>query len=273
MPTDSAGEQPVELLQELGLKEYESKCFVGLTRVTEATAKEISEIAEIPRTRVYDAMRVLESRGLVEVHHSTPQQFRAVTVEEAIETLRSTYESRFDELEQHLERLQPVEREPESTAHEVWSLSGQAGITSRSQQLLADADEEIISIVGTKGPLETKTIQRLNQAVDRGVDIYLGALDKEMRARLTESIAGAAVFESELGWLQNDIDAEGSHPAISRVLLIDRNVVLLGSLGPAMGEATERAIFGRGFTNGLLIVLRRILATGLGTEGSLPKQE
>jgi sugar-specific transcriptional regulator TrmB len=61
MPADNAGEQPVELLQELGLNEYESKCFVGLTRVTEATAKEISGIAEIPRTRVYDAMRVLES--------------------------------------------------------------------------------------------------------------------------------------------------------------------------------------------------------------------
>lgn len=35
-----------------------------------------------------------------------------------------------------------------------------------------------------------------------------------------------------------------------------------------MGEATERAVFGRGFDNGLLIILRRILATGLGIKGS-----
>ncbi len=38
-----SGHNPVELLQQLGLKEYEAKCFVTLTRVPEVTAKDISE--------------------------------------------------------------------------------------------------------------------------------------------------------------------------------------------------------------------------------------
>ncbi|MFB9809273.1 hypothetical protein ACFFQF_31165 [Haladaptatus pallidirubidus] len=38
-----SGHDPVELLQQLGLKEYEAKCFVTLTRVPEVIAKDISE--------------------------------------------------------------------------------------------------------------------------------------------------------------------------------------------------------------------------------------
>ncbi|MFC7078815.1 TrmB family transcriptional regulator [Halorussus caseinilyticus] len=71
-------EQAAGLLQQLGLKEYEARCFVALTRKATATAKEISEIADVPRTRVYDAIRVLEAQGLVEIQHTNPRQYRAV---------------------------------------------------------------------------------------------------------------------------------------------------------------------------------------------------
>ncbi|WP_342764001.1 TrmB family transcriptional regulator [Halococcus hamelinensis] len=62
-------EEVIDLLQDLGLKEYEAKCFAALTRLSSGTAKEISDTAEVPRTRVYDAVRVLESSGLVEIQH------------------------------------------------------------------------------------------------------------------------------------------------------------------------------------------------------------
>ena len=87
-------EQAVEVLQQLGLKEYEARCFVGLSRLNTGTAKQLSELTEVPRTRVYDAIRVLESQGLVEIQHSSPQQFRAVSLDEATETLRDQYEDR-----------------------------------------------------------------------------------------------------------------------------------------------------------------------------------
>jgi sugar-specific transcriptional regulator TrmB len=72
MSTDDAEARAVELLQQLGLKEYEARCFVGLTRVPSGTAKQLGEITDVPRTRVYDAVRVLEAQGLVEVQHSSP---------------------------------------------------------------------------------------------------------------------------------------------------------------------------------------------------------
>jgi len=87
--------EAVEVLQQLGLKEYEARCFVGLSRLNTGTAKQLSELTEVPRTRVYDAIRVLEAKGLVEIQHSSPRQFRAVPLDEATETW-DQYEGRVE---------------------------------------------------------------------------------------------------------------------------------------------------------------------------------
>ncbi|PSP49152.1 transcriptional regulator, partial [Halobacteriales archaeon QH_7_69_31] len=39
MSTSDTLDDAVELLQQLGLKEYEARCFVGLSRLSTATAK------------------------------------------------------------------------------------------------------------------------------------------------------------------------------------------------------------------------------------------
>uniref|UniRef100_UPI00374CA2A2 TrmB family transcriptional regulator n=1 Tax=Natronococcus roseus TaxID=1052014 RepID=UPI00374CA2A2 len=109
MDTNESVEEAIELLQQLGLKEYEARCFVGLSRLRSGTAKKLSEMTEVPRTRVYDAVRVLESQGLVEVQHSSPQEFRAVSLKEATETLRNQYEARVDRLENALNTIDIVD--------------------------------------------------------------------------------------------------------------------------------------------------------------------
>jgi len=94
MDTPENVAEAIEVLQQLGLKEYEARCFVGLARLNTGTAKKLSELTEVPRTRVYDAIRILEAQGLVEIQHSSPQQFRAVPLEEATERSRDQYEER-----------------------------------------------------------------------------------------------------------------------------------------------------------------------------------
>src|SRR6056297_2853298 len=109
MSTENALEEATEVLQQLGLKEYEARCFVGLSRLPTGTAKQLSEITDVPRTRIYDAIRVLEAQGLVEIQHSSPQQFRAVPLEEATETLRDQYEARVDRLQKALDMVEIVD--------------------------------------------------------------------------------------------------------------------------------------------------------------------
>lgn len=250
-----------ELLQELDLKEYEARAFVALARLPKGTAKEISEISEVPRTRVYDAVRVLETKGLVEVQHSNPQQFRAVSVDEAVNTLRDEYRSRMDSLRHTLDSLDPVEDEHETdVTHEVWSLSGSEMIATRTQQLIDDAADEIVVVLGDGTVFTDPLAAGLEAASERGVDVIVGTSSRELRRRVTTELPGAEAFVSNLEWLHQSPSPD-DHTEITRLLLVDRETILVSV--HETDTQTEQAVFGRGFTNGLVAIVRRLLAIGL----------
>jgi sugar-specific transcriptional regulator TrmB len=260
-------EQAIDLLQKLGLKEYEARCFVALARLPKGTAKEISETSEVPRTRVYDAIRVLETKGLVEIQHSNPQQFRAVPIEEAAETLRQEYESRTDTLVEALAAIEPAESNggDEEITHEVWALSGTAAITNRTQQLIDAAGREIMLIVGRDEVVTDELLEQLQEALDTGLDVLIGTQTDDLRERVTEALPDAEVFVSGLEWLHSSPLETDDDTTISRLMLIDKNTILVSSGHETnTGEIeTEKAVFGRGFDNGIVVIARRLMATGL----------
>lgn len=258
MDTDDEQERAVETLQELGLKEYEANSYVGLTRVEDATAKRLSEITDVPRTRVYDAVQVLESRGLVEVQHSSPKRFRAVPLEEAIETLRDQFESRVDALSDSIGNLEPVEPEGESITQEIWALSGSDAIASRTRQLVGEATEEVVLVVGEESLVTDGLIHELNDVPD-GITRVVGTLSGTARERFENEVPDARVFVSGLEWLRGG--DTGDEVAIGRMLLVDREAILVSSYDPVTGK--EQAIFGVGFGNGLVVIVHRLLETGL----------
>ncbi len=263
MEDASTERQAIELLQELGLKEYEAKSFVALSRRPQGTARDISETSEVPRTRVYDATRVLEAKGLVETQDSNPQQYRAVSVEEAVETLRAEYEGRTESLREALESLTPVDVEEPEITHEIWGLTGSAGISSRAQQLIDDADEEIFLVVGHGDVATEQLLSRLRTAHDRGVDVAVGTVSEGIRESIREALPDIEVFVSGLTWLSAS-DLPGDETEISRLLLVDRQAILVSSYTESAGATRqhEQAVYGRGFHNGIVAIVRRLVATG-----------
>ena len=263
--------ETVSLLQDLGLKEYEARCFLALSQVPSATAKEISELSEVPRTRVYDAVRVLEAQGLVEVQHSNPQTFRAVGIEEATSTLRQRYDDRIETLQTYLDDIELDEdEESDEPVQEVWSLTGHEGIESRTFELLEDASSEIVLLVVEERILTDPLVERLRTAMDRDVTVIVGGLTDSIVARIESDLPGARAFETELDWLVGTDD--GSEVAISRLLLVDRTRLLVSSFHPsdddADGDVSEQAVFATGLGNGVVVLIRRLISSGL-----LPTQD
>ena len=258
MGTNDDQERAVEILQQLGLKEYEANCYVGLTRVEDATAKDLSEITSVPRTRVYDAIRVLEARGLVEIQHSNPQRFRAVPLNEAIGTLRDQFESQFESLSESIGNLESVEEDRDSISQEVWALSGREAIANRTRQLLAEATEEVVLVIGEESLVLDDLVAELNDVPD-GIAVIVGTLSSDLEERLGEEVPGAKVFVSGLDWLRGNGPLDDT--AIGRMLLVDRETILMSSYDPDTEE--EHAVFGGGFGNGFVVIVRRLLETGL----------
>ncbi|PSQ00753.1 hypothetical protein BRC92_11935 [Halobacteriales archaeon QS_4_69_31] len=78
---------------------------------------------------------------------------------------------------------------------------------------------------------------------------------------------GADVFASGLEWLQVPEDGEDD-TEISRLLLVDDSTILVSTIRTDGGtRSEEQAVFGNGFGNGLVTIVRRLMSTGLaGTE-------
>ncbi|QLD90303.1 TrmB family transcriptional regulator [Natronomonas salina] len=255
-------DEAVDSLEQLGLKEYEARCFVALTRLDTGTAKEVSDISSVPRTRVYDAIENLEETGLIFVQHGSPKRFRAVGIDEAVGTLRRQKDERIDTLETHLQSLEPPADDAEGALkQEVWSVSGSAPIQARTEDAIADADSEIVLLVVEEGLLTDEVVERLRAADERGVSIIVGGATAAIADTVRDAVPGVAVFESELDWLLGPETSD--EVAISRLLLTDRERLLVGSFYPDEGRAhEEQAILANGLENGVVVVLRRLLESG-----------
>ena len=259
MDTPENVAEAVEVLQQLGLKEYEARCFVGLARLNTGTAKKLSELTEVPRTRVYDAIRVLEAQGLVEIQHSSPQQFRAVPLEEATETLRDQYEERVERLHDALDPVDVVDEDDEEPVQQIWAMDGRDAIENRTDQLIEKATNEIVLVIGDESLLTEDLVETLNE-VDDGIDLIIGTLTEPLQEQVQTAVPDATTFVSGLEWLHGENTAE-DNTAIGRLLLIDRSTILVSSIMPDTKK--EQAIFGEGFGNGLVVIARRLMAQGL----------
>jgi len=257
MTTKDTIEEAIEGLQELGLQEYEARCFVGLSRLSTGTAKKLSEITEVPRTRVYDAIRVLESKGLVEIHHSSPQQFRAVPLNEARETLRDQFESRVDRVHRALENIETLDSGGDSPVQEVWSMSGATAIENRTAELITDASDEIVLIIGDESALTGGLVAALNDVPAR-TDLVLGGVTQQLTDKLGAAVDGETAVASDIDWMQQPPDQEGR---IGHALLVDGSTLLVSSILPDTGE--RYAIYARGYGNSFVLVVRQLVSGSL----------
>ena len=160
----------------------------------------------------------------------------------------------------------PDDSDDEDRVQEVWSLTGHEGIQSRTFDLLREAESEIVLVVVEEEVLTDALFDQLRAAVDRGVNIVVGGITTDIVTRIESEIPSVEAFETEIGWLMGP--GSEDEVAISRLLLTDRTTLLVSSFYPDEdyeGEGlSEQAIFATGLGNGVVVLIRRLLSTGLG---------
>ena len=80
------------------LGEYEIDAYLAVLEHGQLTASEIADHTDIPQPRVYDTVRSLADRSLVELRESRPMQIVAVDPEDSFGDLQSSFTSMIDEL-------------------------------------------------------------------------------------------------------------------------------------------------------------------------------
>lgn len=183
----------VEALDQLGLTEYEAKCFVALIRITQGTAKEISQLSGVPRSRVYDTVERLHEQGLVDVQQSDPREYRAVSKEEAFEKLREEYTATIETADEALKEIESAETEEEKG---MWAIASADHVNDRMVALLDDAEEHIHLIVADESTLKQDVLDGLAEASDRGASVLVEVPSEAVEDRVRQAVPDARIVVS-----------------------------------------------------------------------------
>jgi len=159
------------------------------------------------------------------------------------------------------DRGEDAESERDGGDGDVWTIRGREDVVARGQALFDRADEELFLMVSTDGLLEPTCIEKLHDALDRGVDVYLGSQTSEVRDLVREEAPGVTIWEPQLNWL----NLPPTRETLGRLVMADREAVMLGTLGEELddGNDSERALTGEGAGNPLVILMRETLGARL----------
>lgn len=252
----------VEAFNELGLTEYEARCFVALSRIEQGTAKEISQLSDVPRSRVYDTVERLHKRGLVDVQQSDPRKYRAVSKDEAFEKLRRDYNSTIETAEEALGRIESTETAEEKG---VWAIADADHVRDRMELFLDDADDHVHLLIADKTTLNDHTLERLAAANDRGVTVVVEVASESVRDRIQPELPDARIVVSE--------GLEETHKVVKKwpgqLLLVDHRKVLASGVEDSTlpDVQQETAVWSQGHNHGIAAWFRELLEDRITQKG------
>lgn len=233
----------LDTLRQLGLTEYAARCYVALLSLKDSEASAIAEAAEVPRTKVYAALKDLADDGWIQTLGGRPVRYRPVAPDERIaraeKRLAEAAEATTRELQARFSlgaQMIPVN---------AYLLRGRAAIDAKSADLLHRAREDLLLNLGFALPGEEKALAAdLRKARERGVRIRL-LLGPDVDAKPFGELATdarVAVFPFRgivCDWRQALIVLPGGGEA--PVGLWNPSEAFMELLGPLLRQAAEHA--------------------------------
>jgi sugar-specific transcriptional regulator TrmB len=168
-------EKATRTLKDLGLTEYETRAYIALVSGGPTTAGNLSKLANVPYSRVYDVLSKLERKGWIEIQSGRPVRYRAKPPAEAIRLSKIEQEERFKEASDTIiEELEPLyEQKAEVKKPDIWVIRGGRNLLGKIGEMLARAQVEILISTPTlsKELLELRSFVPLLQVKNLAVRI------------------------------------------------------------------------------------------------------
>ncbi|KTG27549.1 HTH-type sugar sensing transcriptional regulator TrmB [Haloferax profundi] len=150
--------------ERFSLGEYEIDAYLAVLEHGQLTASEIADRTSIPQPRVYDTVRSLSDRGLVELRESRPMKIVAVDPEDAFSNVQSSLDELIEELEA---RYTAPARDTEA----VSLVKSRSTILRYIEEIIESAEYELV--LSLTPDLLRRFRDDLAAAVDSGVSIDL----------------------------------------------------------------------------------------------------
>lgn len=248
-PENPAWSTAVETLQQYGLSAYAARTFVTLVGLGAGTAREVSQVSDVPRTRVYDAAEELQEYGVVNVQQESPKRFWAVSPDTACQILEQRHHNQMTALESALTTLQPDDRGRSQCA--MSTLNGSTAVTNRLVDMFDGAGDEI-RFLTTDALLTAPVVEALEAASVRGADVTVAG----STTQVSETAPAIRFVDSSPDWMEAASGGLAMVDQRAAVVLVVRDEET--SDPPAVPQ--HSAVWGTGETNTLVVVLDALFA-------------
>ncbi len=186
-----------------GLNSYESKLWAAILSRGIATAGELSEIANVPRSRCYDVLESLEKKGFIISKIGKPLKYIAVSPMEVLERVKKSVLEQAENERKKIESLKNTEiMEELLELHKTGInkvnpedlsalLKGRKNIYNQLSTLIKEAKKSI-SIYTTENGLRRKYekfIKDFKEAKERNVKIRIVAPLNNVPRRIIEYLS------------------------------------------------------------------------------------
>jgi sugar-specific transcriptional regulator TrmB len=164
MTTDDLRSTMEQVGERFNLGEYEIEAYLAVLEHGQLTASEIADRTEIPQPRVYDTVRSLSDRGLVELRESRPMKIIAVDPDDAYSEIKGSLTEMIDELES---RYSAPARDTEA----VSLVKSRSTILRYLEEVIEEAEYELA--LSLTPELLTRFEDKLASAQQNGVSVEL----------------------------------------------------------------------------------------------------
>ncbi len=195
-----------KLRRYFSLNLYEVKIWAALLSRGVSTAGELSDIANVPRSRSYDVLESLEKKGFVVMKLGKPIKYIAVPPTEVLERVKKNMRQEAEDKVGLLNELKDTELLQElNTLHSKGvdliepaelsgSLRGRHNLYNHLELTIRNAEESVIILTTTPGLMRKieglkGTFEELNK---RGVDIKVAAPITEEAMEVVKDLDGIA---------------------------------------------------------------------------------
>lgn len=179
-------------LKSLGFNSYEAKVYIALLKKYPATGYEVSQLADIPQSRAYDALKSLAVDKIVITTDDKPQKYSPISPKELTQRFKRKINSTIDYLEKKLPNVKEDYNEP------LHNISGYENILAKLKEIIKNSKKTIYIEIWKE---DFKHIEKeLRAAYDRDIDVKIVALGEfTTNFGLVYQHAGAKEIEHNAG--------------------------------------------------------------------------
>jgi len=175
-------DREIAALQRLGLTEYESRLYLSLIKQGPTKASQLSFFGQVPRTKVYGAIKELHRKGLLRIIPGKPELYEAASPNEVLFPLISKINNEMKDSEDVVQTLAVTfeankftKREAPRQSEEFWKMNGRQAIYNKLNQIMMDASTSIDYSTTENGLVRAYKLQSeaLEHARERGTRVRL----------------------------------------------------------------------------------------------------